>query len=55
MQLVVHAPFGARVNRALRAWRCASASACTFDFELQAAATDDAIVLSMGTAHSLSR
>ena len=27
MQLVVHAPFGGRINRAPRAWRCASASA----------------------------
>ena len=27
MQLVVHAPFGARINRALRSRRCASASA----------------------------
>jgi ATP-dependent Lhr-like helicase len=51
MQLVVHAPFGGRVNRAfglaLRKRFC-----LTFDFELQAAATDDAIVLSMGTSHS---
>jgi len=51
MQLVVHAPFGGRVNRAfglaMRKRFCVS-----FDFELQAAATDDAIVLSMGTAHS---
>jgi ATP-dependent Lhr-like helicase len=47
MQLVVHAPFGARVNRAfglaLRKRFCAS-----FNMELQAAATDDAIVLSLG-------
>jgi ATP-dependent Lhr-like helicase len=51
MQLVVHAPFGARVNRAfglaLRKRFCVG-----FDFELQAAATDDAIVLSMGTSQS---
>jgi ATP-dependent Lhr-like helicase len=51
MQLVVHAPFGGRVNRAfglaLRKRFCVS-----FDFELQAAATDDAIVLSMGTTQS---
>jgi ATP-dependent Lhr-like helicase len=51
MQLVVHAPFGARVNRALglalRKRFCVN-----FDFELQAAATDDAVVLSLGTAHS---
>jgi ATP-dependent Lhr-like helicase len=51
MQLVIHAPFGGRVNRAfglaLRKRFCV-----TFDFELQAAATDDAIVLSMGTSHA---
>ncbi len=51
MQLVVHAPFGGRVNRAfglaLRKRFCVS-----FDFELQAAATDDAIVLSIGTSES---
>ncbi len=48
MQLVVHAPLGARVNRAfglaLRKRFCAS-----FNMELQAAATDDAIVLSLGS------
>src|SRR5262249_45699820 len=51
MQLVLHAPFGARLNRAwglaLRKRFCRS-----FNFELQAAATDDAIVLSLGTQHS---
>ncbi len=51
MQLVVHSPFGARINRAwglaLRKRFCR-----TFNFELQAAATDDAIVLSLGTQHS---
>ncbi len=51
MQLVIHAPFGGRINRAfglaLRKRFCVS-----FDFELQAAATDDAIVLSLGAAHS---
>ncbi len=51
MQLVVHAPFGGRVNRGLglglRKKFCA-----TFDFELQAAANDDAIVLSLGPQHS---
>ncbi len=51
MQLVVHSPFGARINRAwglaLRKRFCRS-----FNFELQAAATDDAIVLSLGTQHS---
>jgi ATP-dependent Lhr-like helicase len=51
MQLVIHSPFGARLNRAwglaLRKRFCRS-----FNFELQAAATDDAIVLSLGTQHS---
>src|SRR6478736_1347636 len=51
MQLVIHAPFGARVNRAfglaLRKRFCQ-----TFNFELQAAATEDAIVLSLGETHS---
>jgi ATP-dependent Lhr-like helicase len=51
MQLVIHAPFGSRMNRAwglaLRKRFCR-----TFNFELQAAATDDAIVLSLGTQHS---
>ena len=51
MQLVVHAPFGARANRAwglaLRKQFCT-----TFDFELQAAANDDAILLSCGPQHS---
>src|SRR5438477_67806 len=51
MQLVVHAPFGGRVNRAfglaLRKRFCVN-----FDFELQAAATDDAVVLSLGPQHS---
>jgi ATP-dependent Lhr-like helicase len=51
MQFVVHAPYGARVNRglglALRKRFCRN-----FDFELQAAANDDAIVLSLGAQHS---
>jgi ATP-dependent Lhr-like helicase len=51
MQLVVHAPLGARINRALglllRKRFCRS-----FDFELQAAASDDSIVLSLGPQHS---
>jgi ATP-dependent helicase Lhr and Lhr-like helicase len=50
-QLIIHAPFGARVNRAfglsLRKKFCR-----TFNFELQAAATEDAIVLSLGETHS---
>jgi len=51
MQVVLHTPFGARINRAwglaLRKRFC-----LTFDFELQAAATDDGIVLSLGQQHS---
>ncbi|HET8724860.1 MAG TPA: DEAD/DEAH box helicase [Anaeromyxobacteraceae bacterium] len=51
MQLVLHAPFGARQNRALglalRKRFCR-----TFDFELQAAATDDGVLLSLGPQHS---
>jgi len=51
MQLVLHSPFGNRINRAwglaLRKRFCRS-----FNFELQAAATDDSIVISLGTQHS---
>ena len=51
MQLVLHAPYGSRINRAwglaLRKRFCRS-----FNFELQAAATEDAIILSLSTAHS---
>jgi ATP-dependent Lhr-like helicase len=51
MQLVLHAPFGGRINRAwglsLRKKFCR-----TFNQELQAAATEDAIVLSLGPQHS---
>src|SRR5207247_9277991 len=53
MQLVIHSLFGSRLNRAwglaLRKRFCR-----TFNFELQAAATDDAIVISLGTQHSFS-
>ena len=51
MQLVVHAPFGGRINRAyglaLRKRFCVG-----FGFELQAAANEEAIVLSLGPQHS---
>ncbi len=51
MQLVIHAPFGSRINRAwglaLRKRFCRS-----FNFELQAAATDNGIVISLGEQHS---
>ena len=51
MQLVMHAPFGARVNKAwglaLRKRFCRS-----FNFELQAAATDDGLNISLAEQHS---
>ncbi|HET9663995.1 MAG TPA: DEAD/DEAH box helicase, partial [Burkholderiales bacterium] len=51
MQLVLHAPFGSRVNRAwglaLRKKFCQS-----FNFELQAAATEEGLILSLGPVHS---
>ena len=51
MQLVLHAPFGGRVNRAL-GLALRKRFCVTFDFELQAAATDDGVVLSLGEQHS---
>ncbi len=51
MQLVVHAPFGSKINKAwglaLRKRFCVG-----FGFELQAAANEEAIVLSLGPQHS---
>ena len=51
MQLVIHSPFGSRLNRAwglaLRKRFCRQ-----FNFELQAAAVEDAIVISLGAVHS---
>ena len=51
MQLVLHAPFGSRINKAwglaLRKRFCRQ-----FNFELQAAATEDAVLLSLGPQHS---
>jgi ATP-dependent Lhr-like helicase len=51
MQLIVHAPLGSRINRALglglRKKFCLN-----FDFELQAAASNDAVLLSLGPQHS---
>ena len=51
MQLVLHAPLGGRINRAfglaLRKRFCRR-----FNFELQAAATEDNVVLSLGETHS---
>jgi ATP-dependent Lhr-like helicase len=50
-QLVIHSPYGSRVNRAwglaLRKRFCRK-----FNFELQAAATENSIVLSLSTSHS---
>ncbi|MGH2554243.1 MAG: DEAD/DEAH box helicase, partial [Actinomycetota bacterium] len=50
-QLVGHAPFGARLNRAL-GLALRKRFCVTFDFELQAAASDDAILLSLSPHHS---
>ena len=51
MQLVIHSPFGGQLNRAwglaLRKRFCVN-----FDFELQAAATDEGLVISLGEKHS---
>lgn len=51
MQFIIHAPFGSRVNRgwglALRKRFCRS-----FNFELQAAATENALILSLGNSQS---
>ncbi len=51
MHLVLHAPFGGRINKAwglaLRKRFCRS-----FGFELQAAASEEAILLSLGPQHS---
>ncbi|WP_437717785.1 DEAD/DEAH box helicase [Sorangium sp. So ce448] len=51
-QIVVHTPLGGRVNRALglalRKRFCRS-----FDFELQAAATDDGVLLSLSAEHGI--
>src|SRR5579884_2023888 len=51
MQLVIHSPYGSRLNRA---WGLALRKRfCTkFNFELQAAATEDNVQLSLTTAHS---
>ena len=51
-QLVFHTPFGARVNRAL-GLALRKRFCVTFDFELQAAADDDAITIALGPHHSM--
>ncbi len=51
MQLIIHAPFGGRINKAwglaLRKRFCRS-----FNFELQAAATENGLNISLGEQHS---
>jgi len=51
MQFIIHSPLGSRLNRAwglaLRKRFCRG-----FNFELQAAATENAIILSLSTSHS---
>jgi len=51
MHFVIHSPFGSRINRAwglaLRKRFCRR-----FNFELQAAATEDNVILSLGSTHS---
>ncbi len=51
MQLIIHAPFGSRINKAwglaLRKRFCR-----TFNFELQAAATENGLNISLGEQHS---
>src|SRR4029077_1155291 len=51
MQLVIHAPFGARINKAwglaLRKRFCRS-----FNFELQAAATDNGLNIALAEQHT---
>ncbi len=51
MQLIIHSPYGSRLNRAwglaLRKRFCRK-----FNFELQAAATEDAIIISLSKSHS---
>ena len=50
-QMVIHSPYGSRINKAwglaLRKRFCRK-----FNFELQAAATEDSIILSLSTSHS---
>ncbi len=51
LQLIIHAPFGARINRA---WALALRKrfCLNFDFELQCAATDNAVLFSLSEKHS---
>ncbi len=51
MHMILHSPYGSRINRAwglsLRKRFCRK-----FNFELQAAATEDGLILSLGATHS---
>lgn len=51
MQLVIHAPFGARITRAW-GWALRKRFCRSFDFELQATADDEGMILSLGPQHS---
>jgi ATP-dependent Lhr-like helicase len=50
-QLVIHSPYGGRINRAL-GLALRKRFCVTFDFELQAAANDDAVTIALGPHHS---
>ena len=51
MQLVIHSPLGGRINRAM-GYALRKKFCVGFNFELQAAASDDAVVISLGPHHS---
>ncbi|MDH4075195.1 MAG: DEAD/DEAH box helicase [Acidimicrobiia bacterium] len=51
MQLVIHSPLGGRINRAM-GYALRKRFCVGFNFELQAAASDDAVVISLGPHHS---
>lgn len=51
MQLVIHSPYGGRINRAM-GYALRKKFCRTFNFELQASAGDDAVIISLGPQHS---
>ncbi len=51
MQLVIHSPLGGRINRAM-GYALRKKFCVGFNFELQASASDDAVVISLGPHHS---
>lgn len=51
MQLVIHSPLGGRLNRAM-GYALRKKFCRTFNFELQASASDDSVVISLGPHHS---